>query len=50
MSMMESCQVRYVPDWFPGANFKRLGKLWRLKVEKLRDMPYEATKKAIVSF
>ena len=40
--------VRYVPEWFPGAEFKRLGKKWNAAVQWIRNEPFEFTKAAIV--
>ncbi|KAJ7146876.1 cytochrome P450 [Mycena epipterygia] len=39
--------LQHVPDWFPGAGFKRLAKGWRKEVEALRDLPFAETKRQI---
>ncbi|KAK7688871.1 hypothetical protein QCA50_007561 [Cerrena zonata] len=38
--------LKYVPDWFPGANFQRLAADWRLHMFKARDGPFYETKSA----
>ena len=40
--------LKYVPDWLPGARFKRLAKKWRLLALAMRDIPYENAKQEIV--
>jgi len=40
--------VKYVPDWFSGAGFKRLAKYWRATVNQMADVPYEMVKKQMV--
>ncbi|KAK0199220.1 cytochrome P450 [Desarmillaria ectypa] len=32
--------LRHVPEWMPGANFKRLAKEWKQKVEEMTDEPF----------
>ncbi|EWG52463.1 hypothetical protein FVEG_11206 [Fusarium verticillioides 7600] len=34
----------YVPDWVPGANFKRLAKKWSSELDDLTEMPYAFAK------
>jgi len=41
--------LKYIPDWFPGASFKRHAKRVRLKVLELRDRPFEDMKRKLVS-
>ena len=41
--------VKYIPDWFPGASFKRLGKMYRQSLEDMKCMPLNATKDAMVT-
>ncbi|KAF8157041.1 cytochrome P450 [Crassisporium funariophilum] len=36
--------LKYVPDWFPGASFKRKAKAWRELALAFRDMPFESAK------
>lgn len=31
--------LKYVPDWFPGAGFKRKAKEWRALMYAMRDIP-----------
>jgi hypothetical protein len=40
--------LKYVPDWFPGAQFKRDAKEWRKAALEFRDAPFEATKRDLV--
>ncbi|KIY47566.1 cytochrome P450 [Fistulina hepatica ATCC 64428] len=37
--------VRYVPSWFPLADFKRQANAWRIKLKVLSDVPHEWTKR-----
>lgn len=41
--------VRYVPDWFPGASFKRKAKKWHASLNEMADRPFEYVKKQMVS-
>ncbi|PVG03919.1 cytochrome P450, partial [Serendipita vermifera] len=36
--------MRYIPDWFPGANFKRLAKEWRAINNVMLSKPYNEVK------
>lgn len=36
--------VRYLPDWFPGTEFKRTARLWRKTVTDLVERPYAFVK------
>ncbi|KAI0790555.1 cytochrome P450 [Abortiporus biennis] len=38
--------LRYIPDWFPGAQFKRDAKIWRKYIADMRDVPYDLVRKA----
>lgn len=40
--------VRYIPDWFPGAGFKRLALQIRSKVAGIRNIPFLWAKSQIV--
>jgi len=40
--------LKYVPDWFPGAKFKRKAAIMRTHSEKMRNATFEATKKLMV--
>jgi hypothetical protein len=40
--------LKYVPDWMPGAGFKRLGKKIMTELVQLREEPYHATLRMIV--
>ncbi|KAF5349123.1 hypothetical protein D9756_009490 [Leucocoprinus leucothites] len=37
--------LKYVPDWFPGAQFKRDAKEWRKVTMRFREAPFRATKR-----
>ncbi|TFK33964.1 cytochrome P450 [Crucibulum laeve] len=37
--------LKYVPEWMPGAGFKRQAKEWRKHARKMLDAPYEAAKR-----
>ncbi|KAK0452985.1 cytochrome P450 [Desarmillaria tabescens] len=39
--------LKYIPDWFPGATFKRKAKEWRQYSKTMREMPFEAAKRRI---
>ena len=41
--------VKYLPEWFPGAGFKKLARSWAEQFEEFRGMPFIATKEAVVS-
>lgn len=40
--------LKYVPDWFPGAGFKRQAKIWSKLREYMRDAPFAAAKRKFV--
>jgi hypothetical protein len=40
--------VQYIPDWFPGAKFKRTAKEWRKTAEQLKHEPYNNIKDQVV--
>ncbi|PSR97714.1 hypothetical protein PHLCEN_2v4272 [Hermanssonia centrifuga] len=39
--------LKYVPDWFPGARFKRQAREWRVDVDGMITVPYNAVKSAM---
>ncbi|KAF9016760.1 cytochrome P450 [Hymenopellis radicata] len=39
--------LKYVPEWFPGAGFKRKAKVWRGYAMTMRNMPWAAAKQRI---
>ncbi|KAF8975308.1 cytochrome P450 [Cyathus striatus] len=41
--------LKYVPTWFPGAEFKCKAREWRKLARKMVDVPFEETKEAINS-
>ena len=43
-SSTNTTEVKYVPEWFPGAGFKRLGAQWRRLISKTVNEPYEFAK------
>ena len=40
--------LKYVPDWFPGANFHRKAAIMRKQSENMRNGPFAETKKLMV--
>ncbi|PPQ67743.1 hypothetical protein CVT26_007030 [Gymnopilus dilepis] len=40
--------LKYVPEWMPGASFKRKAKRWRQSALNVRDIPFEDAKREIV--
>ncbi|TFK28470.1 cytochrome P450 [Coprinopsis marcescibilis] len=41
--------LRYVPEWLPGAGFKRKARGWRLLMEEMRDRPFDELESKIAS-
>ncbi|KAJ3516111.1 hypothetical protein NLJ89_g1328 [Agrocybe chaxingu] len=41
--------LKHVPEWFPGAGFKRQAREWREFAHGMRDMPFDAAKRNIAS-
>lgn len=41
--------MRFLPTWFPGADFKRKSIEWRKLIEDFVNEPYEAFKESLVS-
>ncbi|KAJ3490425.1 hypothetical protein NLI96_g1432 [Meripilus lineatus] len=39
--------LRYAPSWVPGATFKKVASYYRTHVERMRDGPFEAVKRAM---
>ncbi|KAH9963101.1 cytochrome P450 [Lactifluus volemus] len=37
----------HLPWWFPGASFKKDAEMWKRNLDRCRDEPYEAVKKAL---
>lgn len=31
----------YIPQWFPGAGWKRIGKVWKGRVHRMIETPFE---------
>lgn len=40
--------LKYVPEWMPGAGFKKKAKTWRKSAEGMINLPFETTKRNIV--
>lgn len=40
--------VIHLPWWFPGAGFKKDAGMWKRKLDRCRDEPYEAVKRSLV--
>ncbi|KAF9479201.1 cytochrome P450 [Pholiota conissans] len=41
--------LQYLPDWMPGAGFKRKAREWKRKMEEFADAPYEYVRSSIKS-
>ncbi|KAF8199316.1 cytochrome P450 [Mycena galopus ATCC 62051] len=41
--------LKYVPEWFPGADFKRIAREGRKLAEAVRDVPFSETKRQMAS-
>ena len=41
--------MKYVPDWFPGANFKRIGRYYREATSRMINAPVEFVQRELVS-
>lgn len=41
--------LKRVPDWMPGAVFKRQAKQWKVFADRVLEAPFAAVKKAMVS-
>ena len=41
--------LRHIPDWFPGAAFKRKAAAWKKIAHHMRDAPFERTLECLVS-
>jgi hypothetical protein len=41
--------VKYVPEWMPGAGFKRKARMWRAPTVEMNLGPFVTVKKALVS-
>ncbi|KAH9478040.1 Cytochrome P450 monooxygenase 98 [Psilocybe cubensis] len=41
--------LKYVPEFFPGAGFKKKARIWRKVQENMREIPFAATLKNIAS-
>ncbi|KZV76662.1 cytochrome P450 [Peniophora sp. CONT] len=39
--------IKYVPEWFPGAGFKKVARLHRKTLDEMCDLPYRITMKRI---
>ncbi|CAL1708515.1 unnamed protein product [Somion occarium] len=39
--------LKYIPDWTPGASFKRVAKLMRHDLKKLYDVPFDFVKRSM---
>jgi hypothetical protein len=40
--------VKHMPWWFPGAGLKKEAQKWKPSVHAFAEVPFEATKKAMV--
>ena len=37
--------LRYLPEWFPGAGFKKTAREWRLEAEGVANLPYSVVRR-----
>lgn len=44
-----SILVKYLPEWTPGASFKRKARVWRTKLEEFVDTPYQYAKNSVAN-
>ena len=40
--------MKYIPEWFPGAEFKRQAARWKVTVDKMFESPYQLVKESVV--
>jgi hypothetical protein len=43
-----SLTVKYVPEWLPGAGFKRKARMWKDIVWQMPTAPFDVVKQALV--
>ena len=43
------CLVKFIPEWFPGAGWKKKGNAWRRHLMRFVNEPFEVAKDMIVS-
>src|ERR1700759_4816788 len=41
--------LKYIPEWVPGAGFKKKAREWKLVIQKLINVPFAAAKHRIVT-
>ncbi|KAK6339245.1 hypothetical protein TWF718_008668 [Orbilia javanica] len=41
--------LRYLPEWFPGASFKKTARVWRKHVEDTVNMPYQFARRQMAA-
>ena len=41
--------LKYVPEWMPGAGFKKKAKEWKVVIRKMLEIPFAAAKSRVVS-
>ena len=39
--------VKYVPEWFPGAGFKRFAKTAKIHIDDLANLPFQHVKESL---
>lgn len=50
VSLVAVSSVKYVPDWFPGAQLKREGGKWQPLAQATTWLPFQSVKRRKVSF
>jgi hypothetical protein len=41
--------LKYVPEWFPGAAWKKTVRMWRAERDEMVEVPFKWTKEQMVS-
>lgn len=41
--------VKYIPEWFPGAGFKKAAREWSKTVQEVADVPFKHVKEEMVN-
>lgn len=47
-ALIHCSTVKYVPEWLPGAGFKKLAQQWNCKLNEFFDKPLEFVKHQVV--
>lgn len=50
VSATNTPEVKYTPEWFPGAQFQKEAKEWKVSVMKMLHQPYNVVKARMVRY